>query len=1031
MSSATTYTPLETLLLFQSLAKHGTETNAFARISELLRGNSLIRQGKTFDLARLRPDALKSLYEDLLQAEERSQVTNDGSLSIGGEVGSTAVPNSTKGSPKKRKIPSPTLPSIRNAAQNPQHLPRLIDRLYTRYRAFAVGEIREEEQRYDSLRRDILHIERGSGGEGELGNAGLNVPERREDGSRELSTSIQPSLDQVAQRGRSRSADTPPGPSTTSESQRQDASISALPADFGRKIQAGRHSPFVTGSGGPGAVLPLPKNTTAMVDRLPPSTSGLTTTLRKSDHPSTPSGLPGSSHDRVIQTLQDQRSAQSMPANQHAKKPSLHSVDATPSSLQVTAAPPGLPQKSPDPKAATSIQQAQEQRVAQNAFIGPFTTSAPPTESPSSSRTALASTTAPILPTPSPLTTSDLARGRGQQQNRSAQAAAGAPHGNASSSGTLETFKPSKTIEKPRQSPRDQFVNYFPKAPIGTPQGSKLPYPRPPPSLSPNTPPQQRGLLPQRTHVSPYPVQGQAFSPQYLQRSVQSTSPNIQDRQLRDLGQGLPSGERPARQLPGGRSPFHTPVQTPGTVGRKGHNLPPLDTSASSTKWKRSVNDIPARSPKSPSGFSPNSAVNSPGESPSKSVTDIAPSGDASPHVPEPRPEIEDTEDTKSRVQSRTRGGRRRGRASVRSRASRAGSTASSALQDSLTGRTRSQSLASHPDELSMDSGSLGIRKVKDEHPPSPAGFFTAEDATGEAESTAAANSRSRARNLRDGGSDPRNIIKRKRSIDDTPDRSHSFSVEIEVPSRLFDARRQVPSTRNFPRTSAPLLNEVGAHKFASIFAHPVKEKDAPGYSDLIYQPQDLKSIKAAIIAGGRAVTTATTGAAAGTPSESAASPGPAASASSPRPSVLLVPATDDVLPPKGIVNSAQLEKEVMRMFANAVMFNPDPGRGFGDAGGAALRPDDDESAVVRDVREMCGEVQRSLEDWRAAESAADPRESVKGGSGATPAGTGSAKGKGAMGKVAQDDDEADELAGDGAEIDDGGPGPAKRRRKG
>ena len=38
---------------------------------------------------------------------------------------------------------------------------------------------------------------------------------------------------------------------------------------------------------------------------------------------------------------------------------------------------------------------------------------------------------------------------------------------------------------------------------------------------------------------------------------------------------------------------------------------------------------------------------------------------------------------------------------------------------------------------------------------------------------------------------------------------------------------------------------------------------------------------------------------------------------------MLQLPLSTDVIPPKAIVNSGQLEKEVMRMFANAVMFNP------------------------------------------------------------------------------------------------------------
>lgn len=137
------------------------------------------------------------------------------------------------------------------------------------------------------------------------------------------------------------------------------------------------------------------------------------------------------------------------------------------------------------------------------------------------------------------------------------------------------------------------------------------------------------------------------------------------------------------------------------------------------------------------------------------------------------------------------------------------------------------------------------------------------------------------------------------------------------------------------------------------------------------------------------------------------------------------LPRTSDVVPPKAIVNSAQLEKEVCRMFANAVMFNPDPKRGVGPSfrfsthkrlgggvGGAARaggrgrgrgrgggrgrgEEDEDEDeersdaeeeqadsgeefgddgagGFVRDAREMFEDVERSVQAWRAAERVND-----------------------------------------------------------
>jgi len=168
-------------------------------------------------------------------------------------------------------------------------------------------------------------------------------------------------------------------------------------------------------------------------------------------------------------------------------------------------------------------------------------------------------------------------------------------------------------------------------------------------------------------------------------------------------------------------------------------------------------------------------------------------------------------------------------------------------------------------------------------------------------------------------------------------------------------------------------MYDISSHKLAGMFARPLTEREAPGYRDLIYRPQDLKSIRSAIAAGTRAL--------AASSSETA---GEGAS--------VLVAVNADVVPPRGIVNSAQLEKELMRMFANAVMFNPDSKRGIpaalrGRGRGerhvpAALREEqggeeeegeeegsDAEGGLVRDTREMCEAVEAKVEGWRLAEN--------------------------------------------------------------
>lgn len=165
-------------------------------------------------------------------------------------------------------------------------------------------------------------------------------------------------------------------------------------------------------------------------------------------------------------------------------------------------------------------------------------------------------------------------------------------------------------------------------------------------------------------------------------------------------------------------------------------------------------------------------------------------------------------------------------------------------------------------------------------------------------------------------------------------------------------------------------MYDISSHKLAGMFARPLTEREAPGYRDLIYRPQDLKSIRSAIAAGTRALAAAAS-------SESA---GEGAN--------VLVGVNADVVPPRGIVNSAQLEKELMRMFANAVMFNPDEkrgvrrrrGRGRGERhvpaglGGEGEMEGEgegsgDEGGLVRDTREMCEAVEAKVEGWRLAEN--------------------------------------------------------------
>ncbi|KAK7704060.1 hypothetical protein SLS57_010649 [Botryosphaeria dothidea] len=276
-------------------------------------------------------------------------------------------------------------------------------------------------------------------------------------------------------------------------------------------------------------------------------------------------------------------------------------------------------------------------------------------------------------------------------------------------------------------------------------------------------------------------------------------------------------------------------------------------------------------------------------------------------------------------------------------RKARGTSVASSAVTGSVRGRTRSQSVTSHADEPATD--------VKAE-PSTPAETMESDaQSTTETPTSGGRRTRRRAGTLQS-VPEQSHAANNKRKRDQ---REESETAEPDVPEVDMNMGTPGPpnfvvASRNFARMSVPVMNDIASHKHASLFSNPVKAKDAEGYYDIIRRPQDLKSIRAAVAQGSRAVAAATQSNA-DTPS--ANSPGGAPSTPtqfSNSSTQITLPISEELVPPKGIVNSAQLEKELMRMFANAVMFNSG------------------EDGVVSDAIEMARDVEASVANWRAAE---------------------------------------------------------------
>ncbi|KAF2100070.1 hypothetical protein NA57DRAFT_55999 [Rhizodiscina lignyota] len=293
-------------------------------------------------------------------------------------------------------------------------------------------------------------------------------------------------------------------------------------------------------------------------------------------------------------------------------------------------------------------------------------------------------------------------------------------------------------------------------------------------------------------------------------------------------------------------------------------------------------------------------------------------------------------------------------------RRGRGGSVASSAVTGSNRGRTRSVSVTSR---MSIDNESVSVsgRRVKPE-PSTPADMHDEVSATIEASPTTALQRgrRAVAHQLQT------TSRKRRRSVRGTSEPSNVSEEPLPAPTPL---PTHVLVSKNFVRTCNPVMNDILSHKHASLFSNPVKERDAPNYYDIILRPQDFKSIKTAIANGQKTVTAAVSDA---TPSHNSPAGGSGGH--------VLLPVTAELVPPKAIVNSSQLEKEITRVFANAAMYNigNDP--------------------VVQDAKEMFEEVQKSVSNWRSAERTAEM----------APATVVRRTGE-------SEDPDADELAGDGS----------------
>ncbi|KFZ24894.1 hypothetical protein V502_00627 [Pseudogymnoascus sp. VKM F-4520 (FW-2644)] len=814
MNDTTAYTPLESLLLFQSLAAFGTDPHVFARISDLLKNNILVKDGDRYDPGRLSPDSLRELYLQLLREELKSELED--------ETPGDASPS------KKRKIQNPPLPTIKDAKEYSGKLPQLVDRLYARYRDQTIRAIREDEERYDALKRKIKEIERGEWDDK------INKDERggqrtsSEDSRRAPSVPI---VSEKPERPASRDAElqtapaASPLPSPRTEQRHEGLAISdvlnthEVPASP-RPIEKDSVSRVRNGNQ---AAPPITHHRTPSTDR-PHGPSPLQPSQRpppldrKWENYQAPPTQPYSPHAPTPQGYSPYPPGQYPPVYPQRGSfsgplpPARGPVPSSPHAAQPIVLPPpnqqgpGSPAKHLDQLAEVAEQQYRPPQQGQGQQITPYP------------------------PTPNQQQMGPYPPGSGLQvsQYSPAQYAQPPPQQPFRGNGQHQQGQLPAQWNQYQQLPP---ANYYP-APV-PPQPGQRPFPVRPEITQPE----------QRQYNSPYnPSGGQppAF------KSTPAPKPLLRDAQ--------PNTPVSRPVLSTGRATRWTPVATPGTP-------------------KVSI------SPNAPA-FEPLSPV------PKSSTL--------------PKDKIKKPRGRPPRI--------------------RAGSTASPAPLPAQP----SQAV-----DAKVKKETPGLRSLQDLAPPT-----SAEDTAGATTDETPVPTSSPLR-------------KRKRS----PARAPS-----KPPTHVL-------WTRNFSRISASALERIGAHRCASTFANPIKERDAPGYKDVILRPQDLKSIRSAITAGSRA------GLAAVASMDEENDKGQAS---------LQLPISEELVPPKGIVNNAQLEKELMLMFANAIMFNPDPDHGFGRAfsvrqGSAEEVENDggytlDEDGVVRDTKTMFADVEKIVGELRSAE---------------------------------------------------------------
>ncbi|KAL2024377.1 hypothetical protein VTK56DRAFT_8859 [Thermocarpiscus australiensis] len=1037
-TSTTPYTPLETLLLFRGIAQYGLEAPAFARISEALQNNTFVRNAPTYDARRLSPESLQELFLQLLweelKAESEDTAGPDGALS----------PAS-----KKRRLQSSPLPTLSDARQHVEKIESAHSKLHDAYVREAVHEIRQLERQFDVLQGEIdelvkLGVQADGGSEHRSG--GSNGPQdgviRHNEGlanglnpSPRPSPKLAPPHTPISQSPLQQPL-RPLQPLLPHPAPRQDI----RPAQQSTLEQAASASrpPALTYP----QVAPSPQLTQQDISRTPPS--------RPSEVPRSPNGTL-----QVLQAPQGVPPFQPPPqspappgtaeglrrpeavggAGRSPLPPPTHAQ--LPPQAQLKWEPPYQP-NAPTPRHATDFN-TQHQNSAILPPLPPTLPSHGSPQQPPPLPSPLLFQGQPNRPSPQQLFIPPHAPGVSAPPVQSPTARS--PLGLGDGEPAPNRQQPLLPTQAPSNVPQSQSPYHPPPyhgytfpapahpspvhpAPVG--QGHAIsvhsapgrspaiPSPPVPPATAPPTaspglaaslqqrqqPPNLQAPPPYKNapRVAPSPASAHSDASRMCSASYQPPWSTGADR-IHPLFPMAATPTPPTRISP--LPPAHTPAMA----------LPPRLAAGSGTKWMSTStpstpkqgfefflghDDFPSPA------FEPTSPVLKPSVPPSSVSQEVAKEP-----VQRPRSPAE-TSSPKHKP----------GRQHVSKRAQEHASASPPAGPSTATEAASSQSKAAPPAAVEPKPP-----RIKDE-------VTTPQSSTDMGGATADESVAGRRQGSRS--------AKRKRDdLTPSPARTPAESQAADAlpqGSPPPEAPKVVLWTRSFNKVCGSAMEQITHHRHANMFAAPIREKDAPGYHKVVKHPQDLKSIRAAISHGNRTAAQAAAALPDGDPGSSS----------------VWLPRTEDLVPPRSIINSGQLDRELAHMFANAIMYNPDPCHGPGprflrdadglddedDGGGGAHHHHDstvlgykvDEFGVVNDARAMFVEVEKLLSELRAAEiqrSVPPAGAGVPGQGSATGTSTrqASLQGHGAGGGAGGADSVRDDAGDAGEDADDRGAG--------